>query len=159
MAENVKKLNLYTDEMANDWIDENDEPITTGAKNNLKVEENGKLTELGIELGSDYDDPKWEDVLDQLTIKESQLRWILTDRTRLDRLHRERMHQELVSQMQQYWHRHGIKIWHLIRDYRWDRKEQPLDMVVYMVHPLISIVLHLMVETMNIFQRIQYFLA
>ena len=23
-----------------------DEPITTGAKNNLKVEENGKLTEL-----------------------------------------------------------------------------------------------------------------
>lgn len=36
--------------MANDWIDENDEPITTGAKNNLKVEENGKLTELGIEL-------------------------------------------------------------------------------------------------------------
>ena len=72
MAENVKKLNLYTDEMANDWIDENDEPITTGAKNNLKVEENGKLTELGIELGSDYDDPKWEDVLDQLTIKEMQ---------------------------------------------------------------------------------------
>lgn len=58
-----QKLNLYTDEMANDWIDENDEPITTGAKNNLKVEENGKLTELGIELGSDYDDPKWEDVL------------------------------------------------------------------------------------------------
>ena len=32
-------------------------------------------------------------------------------------------------------------------------KRALFDMVVYMVHPLLSIVLHLMVETMNIFSE------
>ena len=72
MTENVKKLNLYTDEMANEWINKEDKAITTGEKNHLKIEENGEITDLGIQLGSDYDDPKWEEVLNQLTIEEMQ---------------------------------------------------------------------------------------
>lgn len=36
----------------------------------LKVYENNQVTELGYQLGSDYDDPSWDAVLDQITVKE-----------------------------------------------------------------------------------------
>lgn len=70
MADSVAALNLYTAEMADAWIDSSDTPITTGAANGLKVEENGMLTDLGYQLGSDFDDPRWDALLDQLTIDE-----------------------------------------------------------------------------------------
>ena len=72
MADNVAALNLYTGKMADAWIDETAAPITTGAKNGLKIEENGQITELGYRLGANYDDPQWEDLLDQLTMKEME---------------------------------------------------------------------------------------
>lgn len=72
MTDSVAALNLYTDEMAEEWIDPSDEPITTGKENNLKIEENGKTTQLGYELGADYDDLRWEDLLDQVTIEEME---------------------------------------------------------------------------------------
>ena len=72
MADNVKTLNLYTEEQANAYINDEDEPITTGADNGLKIEENGETTELGYQLGSDYNDPQWDTLLDQLTVDEME---------------------------------------------------------------------------------------
>ena len=70
MADNVADLNLYTEEHANAWINSEDEEITTGADNGLKLMENNQLTELGKQLGANYDDPQWETLLDQLTKEE-----------------------------------------------------------------------------------------
>ena len=72
MTDNVKALNLYTADMANGYINEADEAITTGAKNGLKIEENGKTTELGYQLGADFNDPQWDALLDQLTVDEME---------------------------------------------------------------------------------------
>lgn len=71
MSANLKELNLYTEKMAEAWIDKQQEAPTFGAANNLKVaDKNGKLTELGAKLGADYNDPQWEPLLDQLTQSE-----------------------------------------------------------------------------------------
>ena len=51
--------------------------VTTGADNGLTIEENGELTELGLALGADYDDPQWEALLDQLT--QAEMEKALTD--------------------------------------------------------------------------------
>ena len=72
MTDNVKALNLYTADMANGYINEADEAITTGAKNGLKIEKNGKTTELGYQLGADFNDPQWDALLDQLTVDEME---------------------------------------------------------------------------------------
>ena len=72
MTDNVKALNLYTADMANGYINEADEAITTGAKNGLKIEDNGKTTELGYQLGADFNDPQWDALLDQLTVDEME---------------------------------------------------------------------------------------
>ena len=72
MTDNVKALNLYTADMANGYINEADEAITTGAKNSLKIEDNGKTTELGYQLGADFNDPQWDALLDQLTVDEME---------------------------------------------------------------------------------------
>lgn len=70
MSENIKELNLYTEELANGWIDESDSPIVTGAKGDIRVMEKNRLTDIGYQLGSDYYHPMWEQALDQLTVKE-----------------------------------------------------------------------------------------
>ena len=72
IANNIKQQNLYTAAMASADNDSSDEAPIFGAKNGLKVYENGAVTDLGYKLGADYDAPEWEDVLDQLT--ESELR-------------------------------------------------------------------------------------
>lgn len=72
LGDNAQALNLYTAEMAEAWINEEDEPITTGAKNGLTIEDNGVTTELGYELGADYDNEKWDALLDQMTINEME---------------------------------------------------------------------------------------
>lgn len=73
MTDNLKETNLYTEEMAEAWIDDSDEPITTGADNGLSVtNEDGTISELGLALGADFDDPQWEDLLDQLTVEEME---------------------------------------------------------------------------------------
>ena len=70
---------VYTAEMANAWDnatedyfgEEVDQSIPTwGAAGDLKLMEGGQLTELGQELGSPkgWDDPRWEDVLDQVPL-------------------------------------------------------------------------------------------
>lgn len=67
MTDNVRALNLYTPEMAEAWIDPDAEAVTTGADNGLSVtNSDGSLTELGYQLGAEYNDPQWEPLLDQL---------------------------------------------------------------------------------------------
>lgn len=72
MDDAVAALNLYDEAQAQAYIDENDGPIVTGAKNGLKIEEKGVTTELGYALGADYSDPRWEELLDQLTVEEME---------------------------------------------------------------------------------------
>lgn len=76
MTDNVKALNLYTADMANGYINEADEAITTGAKNGLKIEDNGKTTDLGFQLGADFNDPQWDALLDELTVNEMENMYI-----------------------------------------------------------------------------------
>ncbi len=72
MTDSVKALNLYTEEMANAWIDDKDEKITTGADNGLMLTEDGKLTDVGYELGTNPEDERWDDLLDQMSMKEME---------------------------------------------------------------------------------------
>lgn len=72
MTDNVAELNLYTEEMAEAEIDEDDGPITTGADNGLIIEDENGTTETGYQLGADYDDPLWDDLLDELTVEEME---------------------------------------------------------------------------------------
>lgn len=72
LGENAKALNLYTEEMANAWIKADDADIVTGADNGLLLTEDGKLTEVGYALGLDADNEQWEDVLDEMTVKEME---------------------------------------------------------------------------------------
>ena len=72
MSNNVKALNLYTAQMATADNDDSDENPTFGANNGLKVYENGKVTDLGLELGADPEHAQWDSILDQLT--EAELR-------------------------------------------------------------------------------------
>ena len=76
MTDNVKALNLYTADMADGYINEADEAITTGAKNGLKIEDNGKTTDLGFQLGADFNDPQWDALLDELTVNEMENMYI-----------------------------------------------------------------------------------
>ena len=66
----------YTKARADAWdnatVDEFGEAITAekptwGAKNGLKLVENNAITELGRELGENYDSEKWNALLDQVT--------------------------------------------------------------------------------------------
>lgn len=72
MPQSVAALNLYSaDQLAADDAREAAMP-TTGAKNGLAIEENGAITDLGRELGANYDDPQWDSLLDQLTVSEME---------------------------------------------------------------------------------------
>lgn len=71
MTDNLKERNLYTAEMANEWINEDDPDVTTGADNGLSISnKDGSISELGYELGADYNDEKWDDLLDQMSMDE-----------------------------------------------------------------------------------------
>lgn len=76
MTENVAALNLYDADQAAAYIDESDEPITTGADNGLVIEDENGTTELGYQLGSDYNDPQWDALLDQMTVEEMEYMFI-----------------------------------------------------------------------------------
>lgn len=76
MTQNLIDTNLYTEEDANAWIDESDEAVTFGADNGLSVTTDGYVNDLGLALGADYDDERWDTLLDQLD-KEEALECIL----------------------------------------------------------------------------------
>ena len=72
ISKNIRDNNLYDATMASASNDPSDEAPVFGANNGKKVYDNGAVTELGLKLGANYDDPEWEDVLDQLN--ENELR-------------------------------------------------------------------------------------
>ena len=70
MTENLKELNLYLEEDANAFIDKTDADIVTGKDSGLLLYDENGFTQLGLELGGNYDHEKWGVVLDQLTLDE-----------------------------------------------------------------------------------------
>lgn len=70
MTDNVADLNLYTEEDANAFIDTSDADIITGVDKGLVLYDENGFTELGLQLGGNYEDPLWEDVLNQMTLDE-----------------------------------------------------------------------------------------
>ena len=46
--------------------------VTWGAAGDKKVWENNQITELGLQLGKDFDDPAWEELLNQVTFQEAK---------------------------------------------------------------------------------------
>ncbi len=74
MDQKLKDSNLYDAADATQWANERaGTPMPTlGAKNGYIIfDDSGKVAnEIGIELGMDYDDARWDDVLDQLTYSE-----------------------------------------------------------------------------------------
>lgn len=70
MTDNVKDLNLYLEEDANAFVDKNDKDLVTDAENGLLLYDENGFTELGLELGGDYNHEAWDKVLDQMTLEE-----------------------------------------------------------------------------------------
>lgn len=79
MTQALKDANnkgTYSEAMASAWqskwnaANPNATMPTTGAKNDLKVFADGEVTDLGLDLGKDYYDEQWDDVLDQITLTE-----------------------------------------------------------------------------------------
>ena len=57
MTDKLRALNLFDAAQAAAYEKDSDGPITTGAKNGLKIEENGRTTELGYQLGAEHPEP------------------------------------------------------------------------------------------------------
>lgn len=72
MTDKLRALNLFDEAQAAAYLDDGDRPIVTGARNGLKIEDHGRTTELGYQLGADFNDPKWDALLDQLTVEEME---------------------------------------------------------------------------------------
>ena len=78
MTDNVWALNLYGEQQVeadarryeNDLLTSFEQPQTTFASRYWRLSEGGALTKLGTELAQDYDDPRWEIVLDCLSVEE-----------------------------------------------------------------------------------------
>lgn len=70
MTDNLKDLNLYLEEDADAFIEESDVDIVTDADNGLFLYDENGFTELGLELGGDYNHEKWDAVLDQMSLEE-----------------------------------------------------------------------------------------
>lgn len=73
----VASNSCFTREMADFWDNAdydyfgnpvNKENPTWGKAGDLKLMENGQLTELGVELGNNFYDDRWNDVLDQIPL-------------------------------------------------------------------------------------------
>ncbi|MFA6829730.1 MAG: glycoside hydrolase family 3 N-terminal domain-containing protein [Bacilli bacterium] len=47
------------------------EDVTFGASGSLKVTSNSAVTDLGYQLGADFDDPQWDDLLSQVSYSEA----------------------------------------------------------------------------------------
>ena len=85
LTDSIKEYNLYAGKnysdrtLSNRWDNATEDifgnridngNVTFDKNNNLKIARNGTPTDLGYELGSNYDDPRWESVLEQVSINE-----------------------------------------------------------------------------------------
>ena len=80
LTDKQQKTSVYTAEEAQAWdnakTDEEGNPtysgqVVWGQDNGLSITENGQVSELGYELGQDYDNEKWDDLLNQLNMEEA----------------------------------------------------------------------------------------
>lgn len=73
MSDTLLAKNLYTEEDANkEDAASTDGAVTWGKNNGLSLyDSDGKITELGLELGKDYNSNKWNDLLDQVDKSEA----------------------------------------------------------------------------------------
>lgn len=67
----------YTAEMATEWDNAtvdlfgdpvDNSPVVWGKNNGMMLAENGSITDLGKELGANFDDERWEKVLEQISV-------------------------------------------------------------------------------------------
>lgn len=80
MTDNVVDLNLYDEQdveadalsYADHLLTDFYQPTVTTSGTSWQLSEDGELTELGRELGADYDDPRWEIVLDQVSVSDME---------------------------------------------------------------------------------------
>lgn len=80
MTANVSALNLYDEQQVeadarryeDDLLDSFEQPESTSAGRHWRLSSGGSLTKLGVELGEDYDDPRWEIVLDYLSLEDME---------------------------------------------------------------------------------------
>lgn len=80
MTANVSALNLYDEQQVeadarryeDDLLDSFEQPGSAGAGRHWRLSSGGSLTKLGAELGEDYDDPRWEIVLDYLSLEDME---------------------------------------------------------------------------------------
>ncbi len=74
MTQEMIDQHLYDEADANKWQNAQGSVTmpTTDFKGDLRLYENGEITELGLELGDpdNYDSALWDDLLDQMTLKE-----------------------------------------------------------------------------------------
>lgn len=87
MSQMLRDTNLYAGKSINDWarasswdnaskdelgnnISISSEQVRFNQSNNLKIASNGVPTELGIALGQNYDDQRWDKVMEQVSINE-----------------------------------------------------------------------------------------
>ncbi len=73
MTQKLLDSNLFTaEDIAKEDSASNDPAVTWGKNNGLSIyDSTGKITELGLELGKDYNSEKWNDLLDQVAKEEA----------------------------------------------------------------------------------------
>nr|WP_239471515.1 glycoside hydrolase family 3 protein [Olsenella profusa] len=80
MTDNVAALNLYGEQdveadalsYADHLLTDYYQPTLSSGRGTWQLGENGELTDLGRELGADYGDPRWEIVLDQVSVRDME---------------------------------------------------------------------------------------
>lgn len=73
MHKKLAETNLYNNALADEWAQRHKDANmpTTGADNNMPVyNDDGKPNDIGLILGSDFDNEAWDTVLDQMSINE-----------------------------------------------------------------------------------------
>lgn len=69
MSAEVRKYNLYTEELANEWKEQNadaPEVLFGDETQGDLVYKDGKITEYGMQLGLDYDNAEWDGLLNRI---------------------------------------------------------------------------------------------
>lgn len=80
MTDNVMALNLYGEDRVeadarryeSELATPLDQPLASAAGDYWQLTEDGELTQMGRELGLDYDDPRWELLLDHVSLADME---------------------------------------------------------------------------------------
>ncbi|MHC5253306.1 beta-glucosidase [Listeria kieliensis] len=69
ISQKLKDANLYTKEMAENWRKDKGKAkkVIFGRDNGLQVYANNQITKLGLALGKNYEDKRWDQLLNQMS--------------------------------------------------------------------------------------------